>query len=328
MDDQSEVEESVSPDPRVSASQNIAFVFPGQGSQYVGMGKEIYENFAEAREIFGEAAQELGYDISKLCFEGPEKELNKTFNTQPSILTVSIAISRVLLSKGIKPSVVTGHSLGEYSALVAAEVLSFRDAVRVTERRGRLMQEAVPEGKGLMAAILGLERDKIDDICLSLHSGYASPANYNSPGQIVIAGEKQAVEEAMRLAKEEGAKKVVALSVSVPSHCTLMAEASERLAELLDGIEFKSPQISLVNNSDAMFLNDRDSIKQSLIRQLSNPLLWEDSIRLIAESGIDTFIEVGPGKVLSGLIKRIEHSAKVLNVEDMKSLKITLAAIT
>jgi [acyl-carrier-protein] S-malonyltransferase len=220
----------------------IAFVFPGQGSQYVGMGKEIYDNFAGAREIFGEASQELGYDISKLCFEGPEKELNKTFNTQPAILTVSIAINGVLSSKGIKPSVVTGHSLGEYSALVAAEVLSFRDAVRVTEKRGRLMQEAVPEGKGLMAAILGLERDKIDDICLSLHSGYASPANYNSPGQIVIAGEKQAVEEAMRLAKEKGAKKVVALSVSVPSHCTLMAEASERLAELLDGIEFKSPQ--------------------------------------------------------------------------------------
>lgn len=327
MDNQSEVNSSVSPSPRVSTSQNIAFVFPGQGSQYVGMGKEIYENFAEARETFGEASQELGYDISKLCFEGPEKELNKTFNTQPAILTVSISINRVLLSKGIKPLVATGHSLGEYSALVAAEVLSFRDTVRITEKRGRFMQEAVPEGKGLMAAILGLERNKIDDICLSLQSGYASPANYNSPGQIVIAGEKQAVEEAMRLAKEKGAKKVLALSVSVPSHCTLMAEASRRLAELLDGVEFKSPQISLVNNADAMFLNDRDSIKQSLIRQLSNPLLWEDSIRVIAESGIDTFIEVGPGKVLSGLIRRIEPSAKVLNVDDMKSFESTLAAI-
>lgn len=327
MDNQSEVKGSVSPDSRVSASQNVAFVFPGQGSQYVGMGKEIYENFAGAREIFSEASQELDYDISKLCFDGPEKELNRTFNTQPAILTVSIAIDRVLLSKGIKPSVVTGHSLGEYSAMVAAEVLSFGDAVRITEKRGRLMQDAVPEGKGLMAAIIGLGRDKIDNICLSLHSGYASPANYNSPGQIVIAGEKQAVEEAMKLAKEEGAKKVVVLPVSVPSHCTLMAEASESLAELLDGTEFSSPQISLVNNADAMFLNDRDSIKQSLIRQLSNPLLWEDSIRVIAESGIDTFIEVGPGKVLSGLIKRIEHSAKVLNVEDMKSLENTLAAI-
>jgi len=327
MDNKSEMKSSVYPDPRVSVSQKVAFVFPGQGSQYVGMGKEIYENFAEAREVFAEASQELGYDISKLCFEGPEKELNKTFNTQPAILTVSISINRVLLSKGIKPLVATGHSLGEYSALVAAEVLSFRDTVRITEKRGRFMQEAVPEGKGLMAAILGLERNKIDEICLSLQSGYASPANYNSPGQIVIAGEKQAVEEAMRLAKEKGAKKVVALSVSVPSHCTLMAEASQRLAELLAGVEFKSPQISLVNNADAMFLNDRDNIKQSLIRQLSNPLLWEDSIRVIAESGIDTFIEVGPGKVLSGLIKRIEPSAKVFNVEDMKSLESTLAAI-
>jgi [acyl-carrier-protein] S-malonyltransferase len=291
------------------------------------MGKEIYENFDEARETFREASEELGYDIAKLCFEGPEKELNKTFRTQPAILTVSIAINRILLSKGIKPLVVAGHSLGEYSALVAAEVLSFREAVKITEKRGQFMQEAVPEGKGLMAAILGLERNKIDEICLSVQSGYASPANYNSPGQIVIAGEKEAVEEAMRLAKKKGAKKVVPLSVSVPSHCTLMADASRRLSELLDGIDFKFPLISIVNNADAMFLTDRDSIKNSLIRQLNSPLLWEDSIRVIVDSGIDMFIEVGPGKVLSGLIKRIEPSVKVFNVEDSKSLENTLASI-
>jgi [acyl-carrier-protein] S-malonyltransferase len=305
----------------------IGFVFPGQGSQYVGMGKEIYENFAQAREIFKEASEELGYDIARLCFEGPEEELNKTFITQPSILTVSTAINKVMLSKEIRPSVVAGHSLGEYSALVSAGVLSFREAVKITEIRGQVMQETVPEGRGLMAAILGLERNIVNEICASVKSGYAAPANYNSPGQIVIAGEKEAVEEAMRLAREKGAKKVLTLAVSVPSHCTLMAGASLRLSELLDKVNFKNPVIPVVNNADAIFLNDGDSVKKSLICQLNNPLLWEDSIRAIFDSGIDTFIEVGPKRVLSGLIKRIEPSAKTFNVEDMKSLENTLTSI-
>lgn len=305
----------------------LCFVFPGQGSQYVGMGKEIFENFPEAREVFEEASNALGYDVAKIAFSGPTEELNKTFRTQPCILTVSTAIQRVLIMKGINPSVVAGHSLGEYSALVAAGVLSFRDAVQLTEKRGQFMQEAVPEGKGLMAAILGLLRSKVDEICFSLQSGYASPANYNCPGQIVIAGEKEAVEEAIELAKEAGARRAIPLAVSVPSHCTLMSDASKRLGQLLEEMEFRNPMIPLVNNADAMFLNNVESIKGSLVRQLSSPLLWEDSIRVIADSGVETFVETGPGRVLSGLIKRIEDRAKTFNVEDMKSLEKTLDAL-
>src|SRR4030042_2516770 len=237
-------------------SMKIAFVFPGQGSQYVGMGKEIHEKFDVAREIFKEASDALGYDLADICFNGPKEELDKTFRTQPCILTVSIAIYKVLLSKGIKPSVVAGHSLGEYSALVAAEVLLFGDAVKLTEKRGQFMQEAVLEGRGLMAAILGLERNKVDEICRSLQSGYASPANYNCPGQIVIAGEKNAVEEAINLCKDEGAKRAMPLAVSVPSHCRLMKHASQRLSELLDKIEFRNPVIPIVNNADARFLDN------------------------------------------------------------------------
>ncbi len=303
----------------------IAFVFPGQGSQYAGMGKEIYENFNIAQEVFNEASTVLGYDISELCFRGSAEELNKTYRTQPCILTVSIAILKVVQEKGISPSVVAGHSLGEYSALVAADVLSFGDAVKLTEKRGYLMQEAVPEGKGLMAAILGLEREKVDEICKSLKSGYAASANYNCPGQIVIAGEKPAVEEAVELCKLAGAKRAVSLSVSVPSHCKLMEEASKKLGELLDEIQFRNPVIPVVNNADARFLYKADEIKSSLIRQLGSPLLWEDSIRAIEASGINIFIEIGPGKVLSGLIKRISPEVKMLNIEDMKTLNSAIS---
>ena len=294
-----------------------AFVFPGQGSQYVGMGKDIYEHYPVAKEVFQQASDALGYDVADLCFNGPVEELNRTFRTQPCILTVSSALNSVLKEKGIQPSVVAGHSLGEYSALVAAEVISLKDSVSLTEKRGRFMQEAVPEGKGLMAAILGLEREKVDEICNSLISGYAAAANYNCPGQIVIAGEKTAVEEAIELCKSAGAKRAIALAVSVPSHCKLMNGASERLGELLGTIELKDPFIPLVNNADAKFLKTAEEIKPSLIRQLNSPLLWEDSIKAIYASGIDTFIEVGPGKVLSGLIKRIVPEAKILSADSL-----------
>lgn len=304
-----------------------AFVFPGQGSQSVGMGRDLCDNFSEARAVFAEASDALGYDMQALCFNGPKEELEKTFRTQPSILTASIAAFRVLTAKGIAPSAVAGHSLGEYSAITAAGVLSLSDAVQLTEKRGTFMQEAVPEGKGLMAAILGLERKNVDDICLSVESGYVAAANYNCPGQIVIAGEKQAVEDAMKLAKEAGARKVLALAVSAPSHCKLMADASGRLAELLNTLEFRNPSVPVMNNADALFLDTVESIKISLVKQLNSPLLWEDSIRHMAASGIDTFIEVGPGKVLSGLIKRIVPEAKILNVGDTESLNKTVEAL-
>lgn len=310
-----------------TVNSNIAFVFPGQGSQFVGMGKEIHDHFDEAKNIFREASDTLGYDVGALCFDGPREELNKTSKTQPCILTVSMALYRAILHEGLKPSVVAGHSLGEYSALVAAGVFSFRDAVHITEKRGQFMQEAVPEGKGLMAAILGLDKEKVEQICSSLKSGYAAPANYNCPGQIVIAGEKEAVEEALEKSKISGAKRAIPLAVSVPSHCRLMEKASEQLSDLLETIDMKNPEFPLVNNADARFLTNVPDIKTSLKHQLNFPLLWEDSIKALSDSGITTFIEVGPGKVLSGLVKRILPDGVVLNVSDMESFKSTLMKI-
>jgi len=302
----------------------IAFVFPGQGSQYVGMGKDLFENFDEVKVLYEAASSSLGYDLAKMCFSGPLEELNKTFRTQPCIMTASLSAYAILSSHGISPYVVAGHSLGEYSAIVAAGVVSFRDAVVLTEKRGIFMQEAVPEGEGLMAAIIGLSRNKVDEICLSVESGYVSPANYNCPGQIVIAGERKGVEEAIKLAKNAGAKRALPLAVSAPSHCTLMLEASNRLAKLLDTIEFRDATVPVVNNADAMFLTNADRLKSSLIKQLNRPLLWEDSVRKIIGTGINTFVEVGPGKVLSGLLKRIEPSLKLFNVEDVESLNKTV----
>jgi [acyl-carrier-protein] S-malonyltransferase len=306
----------------------IAYIFPGQGSQYVGMAKEFIENFAESKEVFDLASGILGYDLAQLCMHGPSETLNMTENTQPAILAASIAILRALERRGLAAGAAAGHSLGEYTAITAAGGFGLKDAIALVQKRGRYMQEAVPQGAGLMAAILGMDRAAVEKTCLDASkNGIVAPANYNSPGQIVIAGEKNAVEKAMELAKAAGAKKVVPLAVSVPSHCSLMQQAGDRLAKELDAVTISDLRIPIVNNADAKCIRTAAELRPSLLRQISSSLYWEDSINRMTAEGFDTFVEIGPGKVLSGLVKRIARDAKVLNVEDQKSMGETLQAL-
>ncbi len=306
----------------------IACVFPGQASQYPGMGKELADNHPAARRVFEEADDALGFSISRICFAGTEEELKQTANTQPAILTCSVATYRVLVEKGIRPDYVAGHSLGEYSALVAAGSLSFADAVRLMRKRGTYMQEAVPAGQGAMAAILGLSPAVVTDACKRAAEGeVCSPANLNSPDQTVISGSAAAVKRAVEIASQMGAKRAVILAVSAPFHCALMMPAQERLEKDLRQTPMADLQVPLVSNVDADIERAGEEAREALIRQVSLPVRWEESVRLLIDEGLTTFIETGPGRVLTGLLRQIERSVHALNVEDEKSLKATLEKI-
>ena len=303
----------------------IAFLFPGQGSQYVGMGKDFSEKYPIARQTFEEVDEALGIKLSELCFEGPEDQLRLTENTQPAILTVSVAAWRVLNEKGIKPAFVAGHSLGEYSAHVAADTISFADAVRVVRNRGRYMQEAVPVGTGSMAAILGMSPDAVSTVCSDAAQGeVCEAANINSSEQIVISGHLAAVERAVKLADERGAKRAKVLPVSAPFHCSLMKPAQERLAHDLQVLTFSIPKLPVICNVDAAAVTAADVAREAMARQVTGSVKWNQSMQWLITQRVQTFIEVGPGKVLCGLMRQIDRSKKCLNVEDEASLRKTL----
>ena len=303
--------------------KKFAMVFPGQGSQTVGMLAELAGDYPIVQETFKQASKTLGYDLWQLVQEGPAEELNKTWQTQPALLTASVAVYRVWQQKypELKPEVMAGHSLGEYSALVCAGVLDFQDAVKLVELRGKLMQQAVPEGTGAMYAIIGLDNEAIINACKQAEQGeVVSAVNFNSPGQVVIAGAKAAVERAAALCKEAGAKRALPLSVSVPSHCALMKPAADQLSVSLESITLKAPTASVLNNVDVKAETDADAIRNALVRQLYSPVRWTETVEKMSHSGVEVLVEIGPGKVLNGLTKRIVDSLQATSVNDVKSL--------
>jgi [acyl-carrier-protein] S-malonyltransferase len=309
-------------------NSGVGFVFPGQGSQSVGMGKALCDAFPHLAQIYEEASAILGYDIAALCFNGPAETLNLTEHTQPALLVSSVAALRALHPATITPEAVAGHSLGEYTALVAAGGLTFRDAVAIVQKRGRYMSEAVPAGTGAVAALLGLAAEVVKEACREAGSaGVVQAANFNSPGQVVIAGEKAAVERAIEIAKTKGCKKAVPLPVSVPVHTPLMQKAADRLAADLASIAWTDLRMPLINNAEAKPIVKAGDIQASLVRQLPSSVLWEDSVKAMAAMGVETFVEIGPGTVLTGLIRRIVPDATTLNVNDPKSLEATRAAL-
>ena len=303
--------------------KKFAMVFPGQGSQTVGMLAELAGDYPIVQETFKQASEVLGYDLWQLVQEGPAEELNKTWQTQPALLTASVAVYRVWQQKypALKPEVMAGHSLGEYSALVCAGVLDFQDAVKLVELRGKLMQQAVPEGTGAMYAIIGLDNDAIINACKQAEQGeVVSAVNFNSPGQVVIAGAKAAVERAAALCKEAGAKRALPLAVSVPSHCALMKPAADQLSVSLESITLKALVVAVLNNVDVKAETDAVAIRNALVRQLYSPVRWTETVEKMAQNGVEVLVEVGPGKVLNGLTKRIVDSLQAVSVNDVKSL--------